>query len=227
MDPYNSADVLAPARPAAPATPSHAGVQPGAPLPSAWLSEEGAAGAARTGGSNPYSAPSARLEDLRGHDEMVQASRLSRLGAQLIDNVGLVAVPAMLAAIALPAYSDYVKRAKGLATTSASPGLSTGGTVMLVLVMALVVGLAIFQLVLLHRSGQTIGKRLVGIRIVRSDGSRAGLARIFFLRMLVPGILGAIPLVGPFISLIGILMIFGSEQRCMHDHIADTVVVDA
>jgi uncharacterized RDD family membrane protein YckC len=72
-----------------------------------------------------------------------------------------------------------------------------------------------------------VGKKLAGIRIVRSDGSRAGLRRIFLLRSVVPGVFGAIPLIGPFFSLIDTLFIFGEERRCVHDLIADTIVVNA
>jgi uncharacterized RDD family membrane protein YckC len=68
---------------------------------------------------------------------------------------------------------------------------------------------------------------MLGIKIVRNDGSRAGLGRIFWLRMFVPGLVGAIPLVGGLFGLIDPLFIFGEEKRCLHDLIADTIVVTA
>ena len=89
------------------------------------------------------------------------------------------------------------------------------------------IGFAIYQLVMLYRHGQTLGKKILGIKIVRSDGSRAGLRRIVLLRYLVPGIIGAIPYVGFIFSLIDPLFIFGDEKRCVHDLMADTIVVDA
>ena len=79
---------------------------------------------------------------------------------------------------------------------------------------------------LLHRYGQTIGKRALGLRIVRSTGARASLGRIFWRRMVVPGLIMAIPLVGDLFALADTLAIFTSERRTLHDRIAGTIVVD-
>jgi hypothetical protein len=46
---------------------------------------------------------------------------------------------------------------------------------------------------------------------------------VFWLRNFVNGLLGMIPLYG----LIEILFIFGESQQCLHDKIADTIVVKA
>jgi uncharacterized RDD family membrane protein YckC len=80
---------------------------------------------------------------------------------------------------------------------------------------------------LLYRYGQTIGKRALGIRIVRRDGRRASLARLLLLRMVVPGAVAMIPLVGALIVLVDVLFIFGDARRCLHDLLADTIVVTA
>jgi uncharacterized RDD family membrane protein YckC len=84
----------------------------------------------------------------------------------------------------------------------------------------------VVNLVLLSRHGQTFGKRVFGIRIVRTDGTRATLARIFWLRAVVPGLVAAIPLVGSVFELADMLTIFGAERRTIHDRIADTIVID-
>jgi uncharacterized RDD family membrane protein YckC len=190
MDPYNTADALNP-RPQAPAAT--------APL-------------------NPYAAPTARLAELRSSEELTRASRLSRLGAQLLDGL-IVGVPIGIAvAVSIPGMQ---------AMQAGQRGLSTGATVLFGLLGLAVIAFSIYQLVLLHRTGQTLGKKLVGIRIVRTDGGRASLRRIFFLRYCGIALLGAIPLIGPFISLADYLFIFGGEMRCIHDYIADTIVVDA
>ena len=76
-------------------------------------------------------------------------------------------------------------------------------------------------LLLVARYGQTMAKRLLDIRVVRRDGSRASLGRIFWLRNVVNGLLGVIPLYG----LVDILFIFGERRQCIHDLIADTIVV--
>jgi uncharacterized RDD family membrane protein YckC len=78
-------------------------------------------------------------------------------------------------------------------------------------------------LLLVARYGQTIAKRLLEIRVVRSDGSEASLGRIFWLRNVVNGLLGVIPLY----VLIDLLFIFGERRQCIHDLIADTIVVRA
>ncbi len=84
---------------------------------------------------------------------------------------------------------------------------------------------SIYQWILITRSGQTVGKKLMRIRIVKVDGSTLGFGDGVALREWVMRVIGIVPCVGPLISLVGILMIFGDEQRCLHDRIAGTKVV--
>ena len=165
-------------------------------------------------GANPYAAPDARIADFTHGDMQVKSSRGARLGAVLLDSVPIF-VLAIVMAVALPA------------TQRAGGGISTAGMVIFIVMGLAVLAFAVYQLVMLHRHGQTFGKRLLGIKIVRNDGSRAGLGRIFWLRYFVPGMIGAIPLAGPVFGLVDPLFIFGEEKRCIHDLIADTIVVDA
>ena len=97
-----------------------------------------------------------------------------------------------------------------------------------VLMMALlVVSLITLQWYLLTTQGQTIGKSLMKIRIVRYDTEEnPGFGRAVGLRELVPGFIGAIPLFGMLFTLVDILFIFGKERRCIHDYIAGTKVID-
>jgi uncharacterized RDD family membrane protein YckC len=74
----------------------------------------------------------------------------------------------------------------------------------------------------LAQYGQSIGKRMRHIRVVRNDGSPASLARILLLRNFVPAIIGSF--CGLF-GLVDVLTIFGEERRCIHDLLADTKVV--
>ncbi len=173
--------------------------------------------------SNPYAPPGAAVHDVVDEGEVVLASRLARLGAVLLDSM-IVVIPAILAAIALPAYSDYVARAQGQAAGSSMPGWFA--PVMGVLAVAFI-AFAILQLVLLYRHGQTVGKKIVGIKIVRPDGSRASFPRLLGLRYVVPGVIGAIPFLGVLFSLIDPLFIFAEDRRCLHDKFADTIVVNA
>jgi uncharacterized RDD family membrane protein YckC len=78
---------------------------------------------------------------------------------------------------------------------------------------------------LVYQNGQTIGKRLLGIKVVRTDGSRASLSRIFFLRYLLNTLFMWVPLAGGLYALVDPLMIFGEARRCCHDYLADTIVI--
>lgn len=161
-------------------------------------------------GANPYAAPAARIEETFAvAGEADKASRGTRLAAYLVDAL-------IVGLFFIPVYIPYFDQ-----DPSNAPGMFAG--------LSALVGLAlvIVNFVMLHRSGQTIAKRWFGIRIVRKDGSRAGLGRIFALRMLVPGIISAIPLVGAVFTLVDALFIFADDRRTLHDRIADTIVVNA
>ena len=73
----------------------------------------------------------------------------------------------------------------------------------------------------LVRNGQSIAKKMLAIKVVRRDGSPVSLGRLFWLRNAIVGVLGVIPL----FSIIDALFIFGESRQCIHDKIADTIVV--
>jgi len=80
----------------------------------------------------------------------------------------------------------------------------------------------VIQILFLSMFGQTIGKSIVKIKIVKiSNGKNGGFVTNFLLREIVNGILTLIP----FYSLIDILLIFREDRRCIHDFIAGTCVV--
>ena len=64
------------------------------------------------------------------------------------------------------------------------------------------------------------------MKIVKVDGAPVDFVSGVILRSWVVQVLSAIPMVGGLVGLIDALMIFGDEQRCLHDHIAGTVVID-
>jgi uncharacterized RDD family membrane protein YckC len=88
---------------------------------------------------------------------------------------------------------------------------------------ALLLAFLAANLVLMARHGQSVSKRMFGIRVVRTDGSRISLARYFFLRALPAQFFAQIPLLG----LLDPLAIFRESRRCLHDDFADTIVVRA
>jgi uncharacterized RDD family membrane protein YckC len=83
-------------------------------------------------------------------------------------------------------------------------------------------GLGVVQLFLVNQSGQSIGKRMLGIRVVRADGSPASLGRIIFLRNVIP--LAVNSMCGIF-KFIDAVFIFNEDHCCLHDKMADTIVV--
>lgn len=80
-----------------------------------------------------------------------------------------------------------------------------------------------YQLHLLVTTRQSLGKRMMGIQVVRTDGSPIELGRLILLRNLVPVLINYATC-GLF-DIVDALMIFTSDRRCLHDHIADTRVV--
>lgn len=165
---------------------------------------------------NPYAPPEAEVSDVVGSDEVFEhASRGIRLGAAIIDSVivMLVASPLAYSAFTSTAWVD-------------DPFAIFSGPLALLSIAGLL-GLIAVTIVFVHRNGQTIGKKLVGIKVVRSDGSKASLGRIFWLRNVVNGIPTVIPYVGNLYSLVDHLFIFGDKRQCLHDKIADTIVVTA
>lgn len=133
------------------------------------------------------------------------ASVLARLTAALVDALATVGA-------AMPAL--------GLCTAAELTGPSA----------AFLVGVCVFLLLivqwfLIATTGQSLGKRWLGIRIVRHDGGPAGFVHGVVLRSWVLQAPMWLPWIGSFIALLDVLMIFGTQRRCMHDHIAGTKVI--
>jgi uncharacterized RDD family membrane protein YckC len=137
----------------------------------------------------------------------VLADRGERFTANLIDSF-IVAAPVVVALL----IHDFV------AGVVYSNELFT--------VPAVLVGLAAlaFQAFRVHQTGQSVGKGMMRIRVVRTDGGPVSLGRLIFLRNVAP--LFASSFCG-FFSLVDALLIFGHERRCLHDVMADTLVVKA
>ena len=179
---------------------------------------------------NNYAPPQSVVADISSSAAPFEkATRLSRLGAAVLDGLifGIPLTPfyiAMFSAI-------FHSRTHPQAFTSAWLGAVAGAGISLYVGGLFYAALIVVTIVLVHRNAQTIGKKVVGIKVARTDGSRASLARIFWLRNVVNGIVGMlffiVPFVGKLYSLIDSLMIFGEQRRCCHDYIADTIVVRA
>jgi uncharacterized RDD family membrane protein YckC len=183
---------------------------------------------------NPFAPPRAHVEDPYGTApaELVIASRGARFLAFLVDLSPMLVIGVIggiMAAVMLP----------GMLTGHFDPqtsGLASLG-IFVVVIGALALAWTIWNIVLLYKYGQTVGKKVLGIRVVRMDGSRVSFARFFFLRGLAIGIIGAVvggiggamhfKFAGNIVTLVDYLMIFGVARRCLHDFIADTQVATA
>jgi len=161
---------------------------------------------------NPYAPPRAKVSDVvQDTEELELAGRAVRLGAALLDGL-VVAVLVYLPLIVGGAFSsvgaDGMPRFSGMAGLLALAGLAVW---------------IYFTIVYVSRNGQSIAKKWLGIKVVRTDGSPASLGRIWWLRNVVNGLLGVIP----FYGLVDALLIFSDSRQCIHDKIADTIVVVA
>lgn len=167
-------------------------------------------------GHNPYAPPT---QAAYGYDadfggEQVLAERGTRLVAQLIDGaIMLVGILPMIPALMMMADDPEKAFESGMAF------FSIGILAML--------AIGIYQIVLLSTKGQTIGKKAMGIKIVKMDGSEPGFVHAVLLRSWVMGLIGNIPVIGPLVTIADPFLIFAEDRRCIHDHVAGTKVVVA
>ena len=165
--------------------------------------------------TNPYAPPQAVVEDVLDPAAGIQlADRGTRLGAALLD--GLI--------FGFMVYLPFVLAfAFGLSSSSPGQFSSAGGWIGLVLGGLGFIIWMFFTVKFLGENGQSIGKKACKIKMLRTDGSDVSISRVIIGRNVINGVLGIIPLYG----LIDVLFIFGNARRCVHDYIADTIVVKA
>ena len=166
-------------------------------------------------GQNPYAPPRARVHDVAAPKaQLVLAERSARLGAAIVD--GLI-FSAMV----------YIPLIIGMVLAGASGGDGEpNSTLMMIGVALALVGFVVWLYLTLkqmNETGQSLAKKYFNIKVVVSDGSAASLSRLILRRNLLNGLLGIIPLYG-FVEL---LFIFSDSRQCLHDKLADTIVVEA
>ncbi|MBI5381564.1 MAG: RDD family protein [Opitutae bacterium] len=165
------------------------------------------------------------------------ATRGSRLAAAFIDQVlsTLITLPgAVKLALGLMAQAAQSGGAKPSTPFGLLLGLDpeqinieplAGALGLILLGQALY---AVVQCWLLATRGQSMGKIVIGIRVVRyRDGAPAGLLHAALLRGGVPWLLSMMPWIGFGYTLMNVCWIFGPQKRCLHDLIADTKVIQA
>lgn len=159
---------------------------------------------------NPYAPPRANVIDVpTERDELELAGAGVRLGAYLLDQLLVVFVVWVPFGVAI---ALSLGNRPGVGTAIAWLAFAIGG-----------IALIWFNVIYVLQNGQSIAKKWLGIKVVRTDGTPASLG-IFWLRNVVNGLItGAFGLY----FLVDSLLIFGDSRQCVHDKIADTIVVVA
>lgn len=147
------------------------------------------------------------------------ASRVDRLLGALVD-VGVMFVPMAIVYIIL----GFVLYFVGIDFTT-----FLGQTIFTII--ASVCGIALFLAInfqFLSTRGQTVGKMIIGTRIVAEDGSLIPIDQLILKRYLllwgVSVVLSIIPYIG-LIMIIDPLMIFRENHKCLHDELAGSKVI--
>lgn len=164
---------------------------------------------------NPYAPPQADLTPLAGPDSKPLASPWIRLVAQIID--GIIFGIALNILFFITGYYSRV-------TAAAMAGETLILESLLWAPVQLVLILGINWTFLLQ--GQTIGKKVMKIRIVRKNGDPIDRTRIVTHRIVPLWLLGSIPFIN-LLLFVDALCIFRAGRNTIHDDIADTKVVEA
>lgn len=165
---------------------------------------------------NPYAPPQADLTPAGGPGAQPLASPWIRLVAQIVDGLIMMAV-----VLPLQFLTGYFQRSM----EAAAAGNPVTPESLLWTPVGIVIALAINWNFLLQ--GQTVGKKVMKVRIVRKDGSPAERNWIVIRRLLPVWIASIVPVIGGIAVLVDALCIFRAQRNTLHDDIADTKVVTA
>ena len=176
--------------------------------------------------------------DLNDDDMEVElATPWQRIGAYLINILigGVLYLP-MVFGVAIPAYQNSVAQAQGL-PVAADGGMSTGSAVMMGISGLLLLAYLIYQAVIMSRDGQSLGKKIMKIKVVDLDGYNPGFKGVVLMREIVfniiTSVLSLIPFLGVLVSfgvsIARLVMIFldSNDRRTLQDMLAKTMVVKA
>jgi uncharacterized RDD family membrane protein YckC len=144
------------------------------------------------------------------------ASIPRRFAAMFVDGL-VLSLPLMIIVffflVSMGGMDEAVKRAGEL-----SPLLPLLNGGLMLAWMGLVV---VYEALMLAARGQTVGKRMLNIKVVTADGSPISRGQAWG-RTAIRQLLGMVPCLG----LIDYLVAFGSERTCIHDILVKTRVVN-
>ena len=163
--------------------------------------------------ANPYLPPEASLAGERTEHVEGQAATLRQrfLAAMLDGLISFVVVMPLMFAFGM---FDYTKHG-GAPSFRETFDMALLGFIVFVLMHGY----------FLKRNGQTIGKKIMRIRITGLDDTVLPLSKILIARYLPISAITLIPAAGNFLPMVDALFIFRSDRRCIHDMIAGTKVV--
>jgi uncharacterized RDD family membrane protein YckC len=151
-----------------------------------------------------------------------------RFAARVIDTVVLTAFW-IVAALVTGAFGEALDAQSLEGSITERAAAQDPGKAILAMASAFI-AYFVYEGAMLTRSGQTLGKKAVGIRVavlVNGDiPTRQGWSRAAVYAL--PGVLASF-LVGPIFWLVNSLWLLGDKpyRQCLHDKVAHTVVVDA
>ena len=153
--------------------------------------------------------------------ELDLASPWQRIGARILDVLPFAAI-GIVAGILLPLMG----------------GTDGGGAAMLVAIIAVgaFIGLLIYNLVIMARDGQSIGKKILDIRVITEDGDNPGFVKyclvrefaynvIFFLIGMISKTLGDLLAVIASIACLVMLFMESRNRQTLQDLLAKTFVI--
>ena len=162
--------------------------------------------------NNPYQAPDSTTRRPARPDSPELASRLYRCLGSISD--GLVQLLVIGPIIYFTGIWDALMQGSGDINLTTSIGLFIAGELIF---------LALQGWLLFNRQ-QTIGKAILNMRIVGMEQDNVPAGKLYGLRYLVFHVLAQLPGVN-LIMIVDPLLIFRSDRRCLHDHLAGTRVI--
>lgn len=167
------------------------------------------------------------------YDEFELAGPGPRILAYLLNClIGAVAyIPLIWGSIEI--FGDYVNMNP---ESNIAPELSGFGIGLIVLGSVMILGFLIFQAVLMSKTGQSLGKRIMKIKVVDEEGENPGFKGVVLMREIVPNlalsVIAMIPFIGGivqfgfWIACLVMLFLVDRNRQTLQDLIAKTYVVE-
>ncbi len=161
------------------------------------------------------------------------ASRGTRLVASILDGIFIALMAAPVYAICLYVFVDREVWANLEDFESLPPEVQQAAVAKLYIASGISQLIAyifpvILYAIMVTKSGQTLGKKCMKIRILdRDSGELPGFVKGVLIRGWAVVLLYCIPIAGQIFLLVDVCMIFREGNRCLHDQMADTIVVES